>query len=98
MTQASSFEDIIITIENYCKTNYLNHRFVGGVSFGGLVNEKTIADINFSTKTITLINHNKETPFRKDKTMRDIDLIFFCEDKKKLSAFTAFIKSLQKIY
>lgn len=92
----TSFEYIITTIEEYCVKHNLNHRFVGGVSFGGLVNENTSADIDNDSKTIKLINHNKETLLRSDKTVRDIDIIFFCEDRTKLTKFAAFIKRLEK--
>ncbi|HSW88817.1 MAG TPA: hypothetical protein VLG12_06670 [Candidatus Saccharimonadales bacterium] len=96
MSNQTSFEQIIASIEKYCKQQQLNHRFVGGVSFGGLLNDKTSAEIDLDTKTILLKKHNKETLLRKDKTIRDIDVIFFCDNKNKITKFAAFINDLRK--
>lgn len=96
MSHKTSFEQIISAIETYCNQHTLNHRFVGGVSFGGLLNDKTTAEINIEGKTVRLKKHNQETLFRKDKTIRDIDVIFFCGDKHKLSKFASFIADLRK--
>ena len=88
-------ENIISQIEQYALAHKLNHRFVGGVSFGGLLNEQTIADIFFDEHTIRLHKHNKNTFIREDKTIRDIDIILFCEDKKGINAFHHFLKNLK---
>lgn len=95
MPNLTSFEKTITAIETYCKQQKINHRFVGGVSFGGLLNDKTTAEIDIDTKTIRLKNHNKETLLRKDRTVRDIDLIFFCDNKEKLKHFGLFVDTLK---
>ncbi|HSW96700.1 MAG TPA: hypothetical protein VLF89_02650 [Candidatus Saccharimonadales bacterium] len=96
MSNKTSFERIISAIEIYCIKQQLNHRFVGGVSFGGLLNEKTSAEIDIDAKTIKLKRHNKETLLRNDKTIRDIDVIFFCNNKNKINKFASFITDLRK--
>ncbi len=87
----NSFEKTILEIENYCNKNNLDHRFVGGSSFGGLLNKKTTWKINIKNREVILTNNNKLTSLRKDKTLKDIDLIIFEKNKNKL-------KSLKKIY
>lgn len=96
MQEHSSLNNIIQTIEKYCNKEQLNHRFVGGVSFGGLVNKQTQYIINLEKKTITLHDHNPLLLMRSDDSIRDIDIIFFCNDNKKLLDFKKFLIDLER--
>ncbi len=89
-------EQTIGRIEKYALKHQLNHRFVGGVSFGGLLNKHTTYDISIKDKKILLYHHNPLTVIRNDKSIRDIDLIYFSEDKEKKQQFEQFISELEK--
>lgn len=84
------------SIETYCKKNEIDHRFVGGVSFGGLLNEHTTYDINQKQRIITLSHHNELQLFRSDGSTKDIDMILFCPDQGKLLAFKSFLLQLER--
>lgn len=91
MIPLPSLTEIVQSIEGYCQKNNLDHRFVGGVSFGGLLQEKTTWDITIESKTIKLFRHNPLLAFRQDGSIRDIDIILFCDNNKKLLDFKAFL-------
>ena len=93
MNKITNFEKVILEIEQYCNKHNINHRFVGGSSFGGLLNNKTTWKIDLKTKTIILINHNHSTEKRDDKSNRDIDLIIFEKDLKKIEMLKTFYKN-----
>lgn len=84
-------------IELYCNKHTLNHRFVGSVSFGGLLNDKTTYDIAITKKAVKLQDHNPVTLYRDDGTVRDIDLILFCDNQKKMLDFKKFLIDLEHV-
>src|SRR5579864_8247628 len=86
---------IISDLETYCKKNTLNHRFVGSVSYGGLLNKKTTFKINIKKKEVMLEHHNKLSFLRADNSIRDIDIILFCDDRQKIDRFKKFIGELR---
>lgn len=92
----NQLSEIIQQIEDYCDQHKLNHRFVGGVSYGGLLNKKTTYDISITEKKVILQNHNPLTLLRNDQTIRDIDMILFCEDMKKFLAFKQFLIDIEQ--
>lgn len=91
-------ESIVCEIESYCKKNNLNHRFVGSISYGGLLNKKTFSSINVRGKTVTLFNSNPLSLLRSDNSLRDIDLILFCDNLNKITKFKQFIKKISFSY
>src|SRR5258708_10746602 len=82
---------IIQNIEEYCNRENINHRFVGGVSFGGLLNKQTTYQINIKQKTIHLKNHNPLLLLRSDNTVKDIDLTTLCSDQQKIKNLKTYI-------
>jgi len=88
--------NILKQIEEYCSTHDINHRFVGGVSFGGLLNEHTTYHIDKKKRIITLSQHNKLTLLRSDGSTKDIDMILFCPEKDTLLAFKSFLLQMEK--
>ena len=85
-------EEVINTLELFCNENGISHRFVGGVSFGGLLNEKTTWKIDVKKQTVHLFNYNKLCSYRQDQTLRDIDIILFEKNKEKVKVLHAFCK------
>lgn len=88
--------EIIQSIETYCLIEKIDHRFVGGVSFGGLLNSKTRLKVDVPNKEITLQDHNPLTITRDDQTLRDIDFIFLSTDPKKIAELKKFIAQLKR--
>lgn len=93
---SQSLATIINTLETYCQNNNLNHRFVGSVSFGGLLHNKTTWRINIKQRKIFLYQTNPLSLYRTDGTVRDIDIILLTSDIKKINDFSKFIKKLKK--
>jgi hypothetical protein len=89
-------QQCIKDIEEYCKKNNLQHRFVGGVSYGGLLNKNSTYAIDLSQKKIQIHQHNELVDLRKDGTAKDIDLIVIEPNKEKVVAFQEHIYKLQK--
>lgn len=89
-------QDCIKEIEDYCFKNGIQHRFVGGVSYGGLLNKDTTYEIDIQKKIVDLKKHNALTDLRKDGTVRDIDIIVLEGNLKKVSALQDFIYTLQE--
>lgn len=89
-------EELVLAIESYCNKAGIDHRFVGGVSYGGLLNEKTRARIDIPARTITLAKHNTLSIARDDRSLRDVDLIYLTTDKKKIAAFKKQIALIKK--
>lgn len=87
---------IVNDIEVFCKQENIDHRFVGGVSYGGLLTKGTKWKIDISKKIIQLTNYNTLALKRKDNTVRDIDIIIFCQDKKKITLLKQYISLLKK--
>jgi hypothetical protein len=89
-------QECIKEIEQYCLDHKIQHRFVGGVSYGGLVNKQTTYEFDLGNRHVKLKNHNELSDFRKDRTVKDIDLIVIEPDQKKVSAFQQYVYDLQK--
>lgn len=75
-------EKIIQELEIFYKKNNIDHRFVGGVSFGGLLNENTTWEINMQKRIIYLHSPNLLNSQRPDGTLKDIDLIILSKPTK----------------
>jgi hypothetical protein len=86
---------IIRDIETYCNAHSIEHRFVGGVSYTGIVNAATKCTIDIENRVISFKNHNKVEALRKDGTIRDIDLIVFTPSKQKIKELKTYIKTLR---
>lgn len=84
-------KEMILTIENYCRRNKIDHRFVGGISYGGLLNDKTSYRIDVQKKVIHLTRNNPLFLLREDGTVRDIDFIFLVTDPKKIVPLKKFV-------
>jgi hypothetical protein len=87
-------QDIISRIEEFCTKENINHRFVGGVSFGGLLNKQTTYEVNIAKKEIKLFNHNILKLTRSDRSVKDIDIIYFCNNGQKVKLLKKFIASI----
>ena len=82
-------------IESYAKEHDLDHRFVGGVSYGGLLQEGTEYEISIPNRTISLKNHKVIQLLRSDGSARDIDLIILSADHKQIAALARFVETLE---
>lgn len=74
----------ILAVEEACNRHGINHRFVGG-TFTDLLGPATQTIIDIERKTIHLENYNPPTAVRSDGTIKDADLICFCEDQEKVA-------------
>lgn len=92
-----SLSKVILAIEQYCRKKNIIHRFVGGVSYGGLLNKHTTYTIDIAEKTVRLSLHNPLSLMRIDGTIRDIDLIIFCPAKKESSHLKNYIYEMESI-
>jgi hypothetical protein len=92
----NSLLTIITAIEAYCKKNSIDHRFVGSVSFGGLLTKETTYTISLKKRLIQLRKHKPLTLLREDNTIRDIDMILFCTDKEKIQKLKSFLEQVKK--
>lgn len=88
-------KQMIREIEDYCHKNAVDHRFVGGVSYGGLLNERTTYSIDIKNRTIKLRGHNPLVLLRSDGTVRDIDIIFLTQEAEVISKLKKFINKLK---
>ncbi len=86
---------MIHQIETYANKHKLDHRFVGGVSYGGLLTEATTYDISIPTRTITLKNHKAFELLRADGSARDIDLITLNTDHEEMTELATFVEALE---
>lgn len=81
-TEEKWFLRILSSVENYCQTHDLNHRFVGG-TITDFIGSETQFEIDTAAKTIHLKNHNKASLCRKDKTIKDVDLVIFSPNRQE---------------
>lgn len=86
---------MVKAIEDYGQDNGIDHRFVGGISYGGLLNEKTTYDIDIQGRTIKLTGHNPLLLLRPDKSVRDIDLILCSYHPDKTAPLKRFLNKLK---
>lgn len=86
---------MIREIEAFCKEHGIDHRFVGGVSYGGLLNEKTSYAINIKNRTIKLKNYTPLHLMRPDESVRDIDIILLTQDPAKIWILRKFLNALK---
>lgn len=91
----SIMEEMIVELESFGKENSINHRFVGGISYGGLLNEKTSYEIDVLKREIKLKRHNQLTLLRDDGTVRDIDLIFLTQNQTKILKLKEYVRELK---
>ncbi len=88
-------QEMILDLESFGKDNDINHRFVGGISYGGLLNERTTHSINIAKREIQLEKHNPLTLLRDDGTVRDIDLIFLTQNQSDIKKLKEFVRTLK---
>ena len=88
-------EEMVLDLELFCKNNDINHRFVGGISYGGLLNDKTVYTIDISNRKIELKKHNPVTLLRDDGTVRDIDIIFFTQNQSDIKKLKEYVRELK---
>jgi len=88
-------EDMIMDLESFSNENGINHRFVGGISYGGLLNEKTTFGIDVLKREVTLKKHNQLTLLRDDGTVRDIDVIFLTQNQNKVTKLKEHVRELK---
>lgn len=88
-------EEMIVDLEKFCQEHRINHRFVGGISYGGLLNEKTTCTIDVLKREIRLSKHNPLTLLRDDGTVRDIDLIFLTRNQNEIAKLKEFVRNLK---
>lgn len=86
---------MVQAIEDYGRENGIDHRFVGGISYGGLLNDKTSYKIDVAGRSIKLTDHNPLLLLRPDKSVRDIDLILCSYHPEKIAALKKFLNKLK---
>lgn len=86
---------MVVAIEDYCRGEHLDHRFVGGMSYGGLLNSDTTYAIDVTKRKITLKNHNPLRLLRSDKSVRDIDFILCSYAPEKVQPLNKFLNKLK---
>lgn len=86
---------MVAAIENYASEHTLDHRFVGGLSYGGLLNDKTTYKIDVEGRSIKLTDHNPLLLLRPDKSVRDIDLILCSYQPEKIPPLKKFLNKLK---
>lgn len=91
-------DSILQELENFCQKQHIPHRFVGGVSFGGLLNKETTWEINIKNRIIILKRHNQLNLLRQDGTIKDIDLILLTSDVSQKDRFLNFIHVIKNSY
>ena len=91
----SIMEEMIVDLQTFGKENGINHRFVGGISYGGLLNEKTSYSIDVLKREVRLKKHNQLTLLRDDGTVRDIDLIFLTQNQTKITKLKEHVRELK---
>ncbi len=87
--------EMVAEIEGFAKSHELNHRFVGGVSFGGLLNEETTYEIDIEKRHIKLKNYSELQLIRSDKSVKDIDLIVLTQRVKRVHQLRTFLEKLK---
>lgn len=90
-----SLKSMVRAIEEFSKTNHIDHRFVGGMSYGGLLNDKSTYKIDVARRSVQLTQHNALQLLRPDKSVRDIDLILCTYQPDKLPALKKFLNHLK---
>lgn len=86
---------MVQAIEEYGQQNDLDHRFVGGMSYGGLLNDKTTYQVDIPRRSIRLQGHTPLLLLRPDKSVRDIDLILCRYDPDKIQPLNKFLNKLK---
>ena len=95
VTKENALEYMIAAIEKYAQLNGVDHRFVGGVSYGGLLDNNTTYTVDIQKKTIQLHNHHAFEFVRADGSVRDIDLILLNQNAEVIDNFSQYIQSLK---
>lgn len=72
---------IISSVENYCRQNNLDHRFVGG-TVTDLIGPQTTFEIDILNRKISLFNTNTLSMIRSDGSVKDMDLVVFTRNRK----------------
>lgn len=87
--------NMVKAIEDYGRSNGLDHRFVGGISYGGLLADETSYKIDIVKRTVRLAGHNPLLLLRPDKSVRDIDLILCSYHPEKIAPLKRFLNKLK---
>src|SRR3989344_1348388 len=95
VTKENALEYMIAAIEKYAKSNGVDHRFVGGVSYGGLLDNQTTYSIDIQKKVVKLHNHRSFEFVRADGSVRDIDLIVLNQNTEVIDDFSHYIQTLK---
>ncbi len=91
----SVMEEMVQQIEEFGKQHHISHRFVGGISYGGLLNDRTTYTIDVLNREVYLKRHNPLTLLREDGTVRDLDLIFLTQNQTEIRRLKEFIRELK---
>ncbi len=98
-TPAARYNEVIRRmigdIEVFCQEHTIDHRFVGGVSYGGLLNKQTAYTIDITNRTIKLRSHNPLVLLRPDGTVRDIDIVYLTQDSAAIVKLKSYINKLK---
>ncbi len=94
----NSLFTIVDLIENFCQKNKIEHRFVGSISYGGLLTKTTTWKIDIKKKRIHLYRTHELTPLREDRTIRDIDIILLSRDQTKILQLKQYLLQLKQEY
>ncbi|NTU73814.1 hypothetical protein HGB07_06665 [Candidatus Roizmanbacteria bacterium] len=90
--------DLIIQLSRYLNEHQINHRFVGGVSWSGLLNKQTTYNIDIKKRSIRLHKYNQLVLTRTDGSPKDIDIIVFIEKESDYQKLKLFALNLRKNY
>jgi len=66
---------LLTYFDRWCQNKQINHRFVGGVSFGGLLTSNTTWSIDIARREVRLYNPQQLSPERSDGSIKDVDVI-----------------------
>lgn len=95
VTKENALAYMIAAIEKYAQKHNVDHRFVGGVSYGGLLDEKTTYTVDIQKKIIKLHKHRSFEFVRADGSVRDIDLIVLNQNTEIIDDFSRYIQTLK---
>lgn len=95
MKSVDDFHKIVVAIEKLAIEMGVEHRFVGGAAYSGLLTPNTSYDVDFTKRVVKLKNHKVLSLKRDDGTVRDVDLMVFCRNEEHLSLFRKRVDELK---